>query len=199
MRRFVTCFILSIVLALVACADGEPDQCVIETFQSTPPASTVRSYKILLNKDVPSNRVGLILEAAFEWVTASSGAVVFEVVYADFPYEQENLPIPPDGEMWIYTAPNPDKDSKTIGFCRWWVASDSRRPVKSRIWIQDNLAPRLYYLTALHEIGHGLGLTHQEDKNVSSIMYPFITDVGDHPTCDDRKRLCALWECEPGC
>ncbi len=201
MRRFVTFLVFSIVLALGACADGDPDDaCENVAIQlPTPPASTIRSYKILVNKDIPSNRIGLILDAASEWVTVSSGAVVFEVTYADFPHDREHLPVPPEGEMWIYTDPNPDKDSKTIGYCSWWTTKGSMLPVKSRIWIQDNLAPRIYYLTALHEIGHGLGLTHQENKSIPAIMYPFITDNGDHPTCDDRQRLCALWGCVPGC
>ncbi len=187
-------------LSLASCASGEPDRCsVVEYKPSTPPASTVKSYKIVVHKDVPAERVGLILDAAFEWVTASSGAVVFEVTYADFDFTGADRPAPPAGTMWIYTEPKADKSSSTVGVCWSWSKDKNGRPSKSEIWIQDDLSPRVYYLTALHEIGHGLGLDHQENKDIPSIMYPWITDVGDHPTCDDKKKLCQIWGCAPGC
>lgn len=194
MRRFITALLLTAIVGFTSCADGDPD-CDLINHTSTIPVNTVKSYKIVIHKDVSSERVGLILNAAFEWVTVSSGAVVFEVVYEDFDMRAE----PRKGEMRVYTESKVDKTSKTIGVCNTWGKDDHGRPARSRIWIQDDLTPQTYYLTAMHEIGHGLGLSHQEDQAIPSIMYPLITDVGDHPTCDDRKRLCVLWECEPGC
>jgi len=198
MRCFVIFFILLIAL-FVSCVDGERDKCDVVMTDRNVPIDSVKLYKIVVSKDVPTDRVGLILDAAFEWVTASSGAVAFEVTYDDFQYKGDNRPIPPLGEIWIYTETNVDKTSSTVGVCWTWNADSSGRPGRSRIWIQDDLAPRMYYLTAMHEIGHALGLAHYASKDTPTIMYPYITDVGDHPTCLDRKRLCDIWGCAPGC
>ena len=193
MRRFIALLAVIFVPVASACASSPEDCDHVEIV--TPPVDTVRSYKIVIHKDVPADRVGLILDATDEWVIASSGKVVFEVTYADFPYKET----PKAGEMRIYTEAKADKSSNTIGLATSWGKDEHGRPAKSRIWIQSDLDPRTYFLTTMHEVGHGLGLPHYELKDRPAIMFPFITDVGDHPTCADKQKLCQLWECAPGC
>jgi hypothetical protein len=197
MRRLLSFLFVVILVALTSCADGDPD--CDHRYVDDYPSSAVKAYTIVLHKDIPSDRVDLIVDAAFEWVTASQGAVVFNVTYGEFGYIGGEKPSPPSGDMQIYTEPNHTPGSNTIGVCWSWGKDPTGKPNRSRVWIQSDLAPRTYYLTAMHEIGHGLGLKHHEEKDPPSIMYPFITDVGDHPTCYDRQQLCAIWGCAPGC
>ena len=179
---------------LSACADGTrtPDSCDYKELVSVP-TETIKMYKIIIHKDVPSNRVGLILDAAYEWVVATSGAVTFETTYSNFDISATPL----DGEILVYEGPQTDGSS--IGLDWSWKGQDNGHPTKSRIWILKDLEPRLYYLTAMHEFGHAIGLPHVDNSKGPAIMIPTCTDVGDHPTCVDRNNACALWGCDPGC
>lgn len=58
--------------------------------------------------------------------------------------------------------------------------------LKTRLW------------TMLHELGHALGLDHDTDKTHLAIMWPFASEpikLG----CEDWRRLCDIWGCQPGC
>jgi hypothetical protein len=199
MRRLFASLALS-AFVLMSCASGDPDRCEIVTEKvPSPPVSTIKSYQVVIHKDVPTEQVGPIFDAALEWVSASRGAIAIEVSYAEFEYKLESRPNPPVGQIWVYTQEKADKTSNTIGFCWSWGDDVKGRPVRARIWLQNDLSPRTFYLTALHEFGHAFGLPHHEPKTPPSIMFPFITDVGDHPTCVDHKALCERWECDPGC
>lgn len=192
---FALIFAIFACLATASCITSPEDDCDLVRHVAPIPRDTVKSYKIIIHEKVPADRVGLILDAADEWVIASSGAIVFEVTYGDFDYAA-----PPEiGEMRVYTEPKADKTSRTIGLCTSWGPDPQGHPIKSRIWLQDDLTPRTYFLTAMHEVGHGVGLPHHMEEQPPSIMFPIITDVGDHPTCVDRQRLCQLWGCDPGC
>lgn len=194
MRRFIAslaflCFLL------VACAadSGDDSTCEVVPHPSTVPNQTIRVYKMMIHSAVPGSKVGPIIDAASEWTTVTDGKFVFEVVYADF----DTAAQPDVGEMRVYLAPKSDPKSNVIGTAWWWGADANGRPVRSRIWIADNLPDRVHYLTAMHEIGHALGLGHSESN--TSVMYPTITDNGDHVPCIDQKSICQIWACTPDC
>lgn len=195
MRRLAA--FLGFLCFLVACASGENtvvnDSCIIEQHSTPVPSETVQVYRMIIKSDVLGSKIGPIVDAAFEWTTVTNGKFVFEVEYADFNINT----VPNHGEMRVYLGPNSDPTSNVIGTATWWDVDEHGRPTKSQIWIQDNLDPRLHYLTAMHEVGHALGLPHSDSNQ--SIMYPNITDVGDHPPCVDRQSICKLWGCDPGC
>ncbi len=48
----------------------------------------------------------------------------------------------------------------------------------------------------LHEFGHALNLWHNTE--LGSIMNPSVS-VGQTLSCNDKKRLCVIWECTPNC
>ncbi len=180
---------------LVACSasDVDDDNCDINHIPSPVPNQTVRVYKVMIHKNIPAEKIGAILDAASEWVTVTDGKFAFESVFADFnPTQQPN-----NGEIRVYIGPQLDPKSNVIGLAWTWSEDSKSRPFQSRIWIEDDLSDRIHYLTALHEFGHALGLDHSDSK--SSIMYPTITDIGEHLQCLDQKSICSLWECDSDC
>ncbi len=192
MRRFIA-FFAFLCFLLAACGSEDDDDCDLKTTPSVIPTETVRVYKMIIHADVPGSKVGPIVDAASEWTTVTDGKFVFEVKYADF----DTAKYPDQGEMRVYLGPKKDPKSNIIGTATWWGTDANGRPNRSIIWIQDDLSDRTHYLTAMHEVGHAIGLGHSVSQ--TSIMFPTITDVGDHPPCIDRQSICKIWECDPGC
>ncbi|HEX4504332.1 MAG TPA: matrixin family metalloprotease [Alphaproteobacteria bacterium] len=45
---------------------------------------------------------------------------------------------------------------------------------------------------AIHEMGHALGMGHENNTNIPAIMQPFISDT-DRPTADDLRGIRAMY------
>lgn len=64
------------------------------------------------------------------------------------------------------------------------------------IWLADErrASADVEHATCLHELGHVLGLGHNEDREDSSVMWPKITVPG-RLGCTDVRRACEIWGC----
>lgn len=192
--KFFTLTLLAAALASSAPACVAPTEptCDVNVTRDPRLSPNYGGYVLIVRSDVPREKVGPILDAAAEWVAACDGAFVIGAGFADFDPTQR----PTDGQVRLFLGPNASGGS-AIGVTSWW-ADPSGRPTSAVVWIQDDLDRRTHYLVALHELGHAVGVPHSTGPE-PSVMTPVVTDAGDHPTCRDRRELCAIWACDPRC
>jgi hypothetical protein len=111
---------------------------------------------------VPPDRVEMVRRAARSWSRASGGVLRF-VEEAEFPSSGIRIRFVRDDENFGEAAPHVDRRSGRI------VRADVVLVMEPP---GDGLQKQLVvYLSALHELGHALGLRHAEE--FGSIMYAF--------------------------
>lgn len=54
------------------------------------------------------------------------------------------------------------------------------------------------HILMLHELGHQLGLGHDEERGHGSVMWPFLARFGSI-ACEDERRACGVWGCQATC
>lgn len=189
-------FSLFVSLAISSCTQKVSSSCSYTDENSyMPPVGAVKKYVVVVHDTVPADKANGIFDSLAEWSKITNGAVVYEVIYKHFDINKE----PSEGELEIYLGP-PDPNGKFIGMANWWNADSSGRPSRCIIWIDSTLNKKLNFLVSLHETGHCLGLGHTpETVSEESIMFPEISDVGDSPTCYDKRAVCKIWNCDLSC
>lgn len=61
-----------------------------------------------------------------------------------------------------------------------------------------DVSKRDFAQTVLHEIGHAVGLDHDEDMShrKQTTMMSHTDDSSDHLTCRDMRSFCEVWQCD---
>jgi hypothetical protein len=130
-------------------------------------------YLVYVDPAFTPDRQGEIRAAIIEWNQATEGTVVLIETAA------------PNGSHLIKISPTEfSASSRTAGECK---------PYEETIQIQDNMKTDLTRRTALHEIGHSLGLEHSE---TGTIMCWQLGCASKHLTCADLTQFCSIWKCD---
>lgn len=198
MRKIVVFLFFSLFLLLTvgSCTQKLSPSCSYTNDNSSmPPVGAVKKYLVIMHDTIPADKANAIFDSLAEWSKITNGAVTYEVIYRHFDVSKE----PSLGELEIYLGP-PDPKSEFIGMATWWNPDSSGRPSKCIIWIDSTLNKKMNFLVSLHETGHCLGLGHTpESVSEDSIMFPQVYDIGDSPTCYDKRQVCKIWNCDSKC
>lgn len=155
----------------------------------------ITHYEIVFNSSITLEQEELIMRSVDAWSEVLGDSLTFGSHREEYKYET----VPPPGEIRFWSAPGAATVSNIGGQTAVWYVDEKNRPYQSRIWIDTEYND--YFLSEIvtHELGHALGLKHSDDR--FSIMYPKIEklDVEHVITCQDRKNLCTMWNCDPGC
>jgi len=126
----------------------------------------------------PPNGDALVEKAMKTWTSAAAGR--FTLVKAPESTAPVRLHFMAADYRYGVTAPRMDRETGLLVKAEVYVAADAGRdPLERQI---------IVYLTALHELGHALGMEHTTD--ISSIMYLFRQpDDGEKFFGAYRRRL----------
>lgn len=147
-----------------------------------------------------------IVYAASLWSKASNYKITFDVYRQSYSSEVEELVSNTENLIWVWVAPRErvtfvSLKSQNIGNTHWFVTNEKYNLRSSLIWLDQKIDNEKFVLLALHELGHAIGLEHNE-LNKSAIMAPFIPRVMSATpefTCDDIITLCNIWKCDVPC
>lgn len=141
-------------------------------------------YNVYIDPSFSTNETRLIMAALDEWESTTEGAVNFSIIKAS----QSGNSDTPTISFYPSTQSQMHKDYTPTSIGRTnYRGSDNEIIIATDLGITD------FYKVSLHEIGHAIGLNHQ-DKN--TVMNGNVDNASLHLTCIDIKTFCDVWNCD---
>lgn len=139
--------------------------------------------------------------AAIRWSIATNHIIDYDVVRMPI-YDHKEIANPEDSIVIILVSPeNPDiiqsdteNQDSTLAVYKDRCTS---LPVIELV-IERIYDPQTLQAVLMHEMGHSVGLKHNEGVDgIGTLMYPNITEGADIITQTDRENFCKLYQCDP--
>jgi hypothetical protein len=150
---------------------------------------------LYLDRTFNQEEVELIVEATYEWNAATEGRVSYDVVVLpahrkiDVTQAIVVIKVTPDFPKIMLL----DFANKNITLGYW---EDGEGPIPYIAMVAGRSHDRSFKSVMLHEIGHSLGLKHNEgETGIGTLMYPTIDEGSDTITPFDVSKYCELRHC----
>ena len=157
---------------------------------------TLPIHKTLyIDRNLSENELYTIIEAAWEWHQATHNLITYDVVRLPAKHIDANhsiimVIIPVDFPEMI-AMENAEEDKNHLAYYQ-----DSG-PIPYIGIVPDRIADKEYKTVIMHELGHSLGLSHNEGINgIGTLMYPNIDAGRDVITETDLHNLCKIYGCD---
>jgi hypothetical protein len=150
---------------------------------------------LYVDRNLSEDEMDIIIGAAWEWHIATNQLVVYDVVRMP----AQNIDINNSIVIVIVSADFPDM-----------IALDNLKPDGTHLayYHEKSIVPYIglvpfrindkdYKTVVLHELGHSLGLKHNEGwEGIGTLMYPDVTLGATDITDYDLQAFCKLYGCD---
>lgn len=135
-----------------------------------------------------------IIEAAFNWSKATNNMISYDIISLPANIKNINKSI----IVVNVTQDYPEiitldilNRTNTVGYY------SSSGYIKSIWLVSDRLSTSSYKQVMLHELGHSLGIDHNEGiSGINTIMYTTIDLMSDSITNTDLDKFCKIYKCK---
>ncbi len=150
--------------------------------------------KLFLDRNLSVDEVDYITQAALEWTETTKHIVEFEVVTLP----NKNIIVTQNDIVFMSISQDhpeimildTESDGETLGYF------DISSKIPLIYLVSERLEDKNYVAVVLHELGHALGLEHNEDLDgIGTLMYPNISLAAPHITSYDLNNFCKLYHC----
>lgn len=149
--------------------------------------SPTHHYEVFVDPRFNRAQHDMVIDAVHEWQTSTNDTVTFS--FTDKPVSsQPIIVILPASQTWLKQHFKP----KTP------IGEAMLRGVDTNIFLATDMSNRNFYETSLHELGHALGLEHDDrlEHMLLTVMTSHCGDSSDHLTCLDMRAFCREWNCD---
>lgn len=149
--------------------------------------SPTRAYNTYVGSGFTKEQEQMVRDAMMEWQTSTRETVRFNE-YRIVNYSQSVIVILPSYQNELARKYGKNEIGRDN-----WFGSDNEA------FIAIDLDKRDFYETTLHEIGHALGLDHDDAPahEHKQVMNKHSDLSSDHLTCLDMRAFCRVWDCNP--
>lgn len=158
----------------------------------------VDHYTVVIDSSLTLKQKEIFLQAVDDWKMVLGDKASFKIVFADFDHGIS----PKTGEILVYGVVKPPGVTaagmtQPTRLKTPWKFTDSKKPIKAKIWLDKTKEDaKLFKMICQHEIGHALGLQHNEDPR--SVLHWILPSAEKNViTCSDASALCDIWGCKP--
>jgi predicted Zn-dependent protease len=151
--------------------------------------SSTRSYNVYIDPGFTDEHKKSVRQAFIDWELATQQTVTF--VDCSVPdHQQPLMTVLPSKQDWL-TKHFKKKGKATL------VGEANFRGQDSILYIAEDQGEMNFHQTALHEIGHALGLEHDENKAHynANVMTESQDNSSNVITCLDLRAFCKIWGC----
>lgn len=170
-------------LLLSGCSSSKPTES---------PSAFDGGMEVRVSDETTPYQRGIVTECVARWGYLLDGSVGFRNVVVS----PTDLYDPRANTINIIFPSDRRKDG-LVGHTDRYAREDGRTLAATiLIFDKDDVDEQRW--SCLHEMGHALGLSHDEDRSHNSVMWPVVSfpiQIG----CEDWRRVCQIWHCEARC